>query len=154
MALSNFKKLATTTLDGKEYMFAIYEDGVEYAPGDTVMVSGATREITIERIISVEELEPNVKIRAEVIAKIEKSALAAYKHREENRKELQSLNSKINNLKEELLKHKRVFEALGVKTAVKDDPEQLSGIGFSATKHDNVIVKVKGNTERTMKVIF
>ena len=33
MALSNFKKLATTTLDGKEYMFAIYEDGVEYAPG-------------------------------------------------------------------------------------------------------------------------
>lgn len=57
-------------------------------------------------------------------------------------------------LKEELLKHKRVFEALGVKTAVKDDPEQLSGIGFSATKHDNVIVKVKGNTERTMKVIF
>lgn len=98
MALSNFKKLATTTLDGKEYMFAIYEDGVEYAPGDTVMVSGATREITIERIISVEELEPNVKIRAEVIAKIEKSALAAYKHREENRKELQSLNSKINNM--------------------------------------------------------
>lgn len=98
MALSNFKKLATTTLDGKEYMFAIYEDGVEYAPGDTVMVSGATREITIERIISVEELEPNVKIRAEVIAKIEKSALAAYKHREENRRELQSLNSKINNM--------------------------------------------------------
>lgn len=57
-------------------------------------------------------------------------------------------------LKEELLKHKRVFEALGAKTAVKDDPEQLSGVGFSATKHDNVIVKVKGNTERTMKVIF
>lgn len=98
MALSNFKKLATTTLDGKEYMFAIYEDGVEYAPGDTVMVSGATREITIERIISVEELEPNVKIRAEVIAKIEKSALAAYKRREENRRELQSLNSSINNI--------------------------------------------------------
>lgn len=98
MALSNFKKLATTTLNGKEYMFAIYEDGVEYAPGDTVMVSGATREITIERIISVEELEPNVKIRAEVIAKIEKSALAAYKRREENRRELQSLNSSINNI--------------------------------------------------------
>lgn len=57
-------------------------------------------------------------------------------------------------LKEELLKHKRVFEALGVKTAVKDDLDQLSGVGFSATKHDNVIVKVKGNTERTMKVIF
>ena len=98
MALSNFKKLATTTLDGKEYMFAIYEDGVEYASGDTVMVSGATREITIERIISVEELESNVKIRAEVIAKIEKSALAAYKHREENRRELQSLKSRINNM--------------------------------------------------------
>lgn len=98
MALSNFKRLATTIIDGKEYMFAIYEDGVEYAPGDTVMVSGVTREITINRIISVEELEPNVKIKAEVIAKIEKSALAAYKRREENRRELQSLNSRINNM--------------------------------------------------------
>lgn len=70
MALSNFKKLATTTLDGKEYMFAIYEDGVEYAPGDTVMVSGVTKEITIERIIPV---EPGKRITAEVIAKIEKA---------------------------------------------------------------------------------
>lgn len=95
MALSNFKKLATTTLDRKEYMFAIYEDGVEYAPGDTVMVSGVTKEITIERIILV---EPGKRITAEVIAKIEKGAMAAYKRREENRREMQSLDSKIGNM--------------------------------------------------------
>lgn len=98
MALSNFKRLATTTLGGKEYTFAIYEDGVEYAPGDTVMVSGVTNTITIERVISIEDLEPNVKIKAEVIAKIDKNGLDAYKRREENRRELQSLNSRIRNM--------------------------------------------------------
>lgn len=57
-------------------------------------------------------------------------------------------------LKDELLKHKRVFEALGSKCHVKEDAEQLSGIGFSMTKRAEVIVKVKGQTERVMKVQF
>lgn len=57
-------------------------------------------------------------------------------------------------LKEDLLKHKRVLEALGGKLAVEAAPDQLSGIGFSETKRNDIIVKVKGSIERTLKVKF
>ena len=57
-------------------------------------------------------------------------------------------------LKPELETHKRVFEALGSKMKCEDSTEQLSGLGFSATKRDELVVKVIGSTERLLKIKF
>lgn len=57
-------------------------------------------------------------------------------------------------LKQELVQHKRVFEALGSKMAVQDMNDQLSGVGFSDTQRNDVVVRVKGNTDRVMRVVF
>ena len=57
-------------------------------------------------------------------------------------------------LKNELLEHKRVFEALGSRLRVEADPDQLSGVGFSSTKRGELVVRVTGATRRLLKIKF
>ncbi len=54
-------------------------------------------------------------------------------------------------LRPEFLPHKRVFEALGGKMRVEPSPDQLSGLGFSSTKRNSLVVKVD---DRPVKIIF
>ena len=57
-------------------------------------------------------------------------------------------------IKEEYMPHKRVMEALGSKMKVESVEDQLSGVGFTETKRDFVIVKTEGAVSRTLKVNF
>ena len=57
-------------------------------------------------------------------------------------------------LQEDLMKHKRVFEALGSKMRVADSTDQLSGLGFSTTKRNDVIVRTEGKINRAIKLTF
>lgn len=41
--------------------------------------------------------------------------------------------------------HKRVFEALGSRAKAEYSDDQLSGLGFSSTSHNDVVVKVDNN---------
>lgn len=57
-------------------------------------------------------------------------------------------------LKEELMKQKRVFEALGDKMKVEHSDQQLSGVGFSTTNKTQIICRVTGTFSRTLKINF
>jgi len=57
-------------------------------------------------------------------------------------------------LREDLMAHKRVFEALGSKMRVAASDDQLSGLGFSSTKRNSLICKVEGHISRIVKVLF
>jgi hypothetical protein len=53
-----------------------------------------------------------------------------------------------------LLEHKRVLEALGSMMRVKETKDQLSGLGFSSTLRNSVVLKLDGQTSRTVKIDF
>ncbi len=50
--------------------------------------------------------------------------------------------------------HRKVFEILGSKLKIEETNNQLSGVGFSETLRNSLIVKVEGKFTRTLKVNF
>lgn len=57
-------------------------------------------------------------------------------------------------LRPEFEPHRRVFEALGARMLAQPTEDQLSGLGFSTTKRDALVVRVEGSFTRVLKVIF
>lgn len=60
-------------------------------------------------------------------------------------------NEYLNN---ELIKYRKVFEALGSKMKVDDADGQLSGLGFSSTQRNSIVIRIEGNTKRVVKIKF
>jgi len=57
-------------------------------------------------------------------------------------------------LTSELDKHRKVFEMVGAKMKTEESPDQLSGLGFSSTQNNSVLVNVTGKFARVIKVTF
>lgn len=57
-------------------------------------------------------------------------------------------------LKEELNPHRKVIEMVGAKLKTAEAADQLSGLGFSSTQRNEVLVRVKGAFTRTVNVTF
>ena len=58
------------------------------------------------------------------------------------------------NLIPELAQHRKVLEVLSNATMINPTDKQLSGLGFNATVHDELIVKLQGTHKRMLKIKF
>lgn len=54
----------------------------------------------------------------------------------------------------DLDQHRKVFEIVGAKMRADESVNQLSGLGFSSTQRNHVVVRVKGSFSRALKVTF
>ncbi len=95
--LTGYKEVAVIEIAGKDYHFAIYDDGQNYSVGDTVIVSGAARTgiREIKEIISIEAAETRCAkgITAEIISRVD---LLDYRKRVEYRRAEAKLKNEIN----------------------------------------------------------
>jgi hypothetical protein len=57
-------------------------------------------------------------------------------------------------LRDELTPHRKVFELVSAQLKVPFSENQLSGLGFSVTKRDEMLVRVKGSINRVLNVKF
>lgn len=119
--LTGYKKVAVIQTDGcgYNYNFAIYDDGVDYCPGDKVMVSGNDRIQIIKEVITPEEAKERFggDITAEVIGRIN---TAAYDKRVEKRKEAKRIKEEMDK------KVKEMDELLKYEMYAKQSPEFLA----------------------------
>lgn len=58
------------------------------------------------------------------------------------------------NLIPELAQHRKVLEVLGNTTMINPSEKQLSGLGFNATVHDELVVRLQGSFKRVIKIKF
>jgi hypothetical protein len=58
------------------------------------------------------------------------------------------------NLISDLLQHRKVMEVLGTTNMIPTTNKQLSGLGYNATVHDELIVKLSGSFKRILKIKF
>lgn len=73
----------------------------------------------------------------------------------DNCKTNQSIRSFHNeNLKSDLLTHRKVMEVLAATNNLEPVDNQLSGLGFNSTVRDEVILKLSGNFKRVIRVKF
>lgn len=57
-------------------------------------------------------------------------------------------------LRQDLEPHRKVINIVGAKMKAEASASQISGLGFSATQRNELLVKVAGNFTRTLKVVF
>lgn len=57
-------------------------------------------------------------------------------------------------LDDKLREHRKVFEVLGSKMRAEESEEQLSGLGFSSTKPNSLVVRAKGSFTRVLRILF
>lgn len=57
-------------------------------------------------------------------------------------------------LNQKLDKHRKVFEVLASRMKAEPTDNQLSGLGFSSTQRNSVVVKVSGSFQRMLKINF
>ena len=57
-------------------------------------------------------------------------------------------------LKSEFDENRKVFEIMGSKMKIEHTDNQLSGVGFSETQRNSLIVRVDGNFKRVLKIWF
>lgn len=119
--LTGYKNVAVIQTDGcgYNYNFAIYDDGVDYCPGDKVMVSGNDKIQTIKEVITPEEAKERFcgDITAEVIGRIDATA---YYKRIKKRKEAKRIKDEMDK------KVREMDELLKYEMYAKQSPEFLS----------------------------
>ena len=103
--LEGFSKVAVVNYGGySDYHYAVYDDGVDYQVGDTVVTSTNGYTVAkIKEIISLEEATDrfNKNITAEIIGRVDTTA---YDKRVEQRKEKEKLKKEMDKRKKEIQK--------------------------------------------------
>lgn len=103
--LEGFLKVAVVNYGGySDYHYAVYDDGVDYQVGDTVVTSTNGYTVAkIKEIVSLEEATKrfNKNITAEIIGRVDTTA---YDKRVEQRKEKEKLKKEMDKRKKELQK--------------------------------------------------